>query len=164
MSFLNHKGKYRKEYVNSLIQRKWVEIKKMSNLAVALVACSILAVAVIIIGYIITRNTKLPSPPPPPPPPPRPLQLRTPVYRTKDGDLVILTGAGTAISVAGAVIYGGSSGCGSIGSGCGGGGGGCGGDEGGGGGCGGGGGGGGCGGGDGCGGGGGGCGCGGGGD
>nr|VDD46411.1 unnamed protein product [Brassica oleracea] len=79
------------------------------------------SVVVIIIGCIITRNTKLPSPPPPLPRPPQPLQLRTPVYRTKDGDLVILTGTGTAISVAGAVMYGSSGGCG--GGGCGGGGG-----------------------------------------
>ncbi|CAN8259367.1 unnamed protein product [Cochlearia groenlandica] len=109
----------------------------MSNLVVALVACGVLAVAIIILSCIITRNTKLPSPPPPlprpPPPPPRPLGLRTPVYRTKKGDLVILTGDGTAVSVAG--IYSGSSGCGGGGGGCGGGGGGCGCGGGGGGGC-----------------------------
>ncbi|KAG7625229.1 hypothetical protein AtNW77_Chr3g0171031 [Arabidopsis thaliana] len=75
----------------------------MSDLVIALVAFDVLFVVFIILSCIMGGETDAHSPPPLP----RPGQLRMPVYRTKDKDL---GGDGTAISVAGTDIYGGSGG------------------------------------------------------
>ncbi|KAG7631235.1 hypothetical protein ISN44_As03g014830 [Arabidopsis suecica] len=73
----------------------------MSDLVIALVAFAVLFVVFIILSCIMGGEKDVHSPPPLP----RPGQLRMPVYRTKDKDL---GGDGTAISVAGTDIYGGS--------------------------------------------------------
>lgn len=75
----------------------------MFDLFFLLVISAVFLVAVIILSCVITSDADIHSPPPLP----RPGQLRMPVYRTKDKDL---GGNGTAISVAGTDIYGGSGG------------------------------------------------------